>query len=537
MEATNQPAPAVSADSSTQGLNQLQQLFSISVNRIDVRHGTLLLGNQQVPVDFSLNDFAADTSYSFLHRRYDANILLGHAEVKFEGYKPIAWTAEVHFSVEHNRIELKSLKAASSGAHLEASGELQNFLQPQVDVKYTADFDLTRVASIARRTDLRGGSLQLSGQGTWSAKAMTSSGTLAVDGLAYRDSNINLHNAKVNAKFSADRNRLNLSQIQARLLGGGATGDLTVTNWLGGTPDPRVHKEAQQEGTLKLKLANLSITEIADAISNPKRPLDRIGLDGAASGTIETHWKGAPRNAEVKMAVDVAAPLVEPADRLALEAHARLTYNGARDELDVQQFDASTRYTQLHASGTLAQKSSLRLSASTTDLDELRPLVVALGGPQKIPFRLDGRAVFDGMVSGKFSAPTLSGNLHANDFEVTVPATSRTPQRQLHWDELKADVQFSPKALMVHNGDIHHDATDISFDLNLGLQKSEVVPDSTVSGRIDARHADLAELLAFTGYNYPLRGTWTSHSELSGTRSALNGQGNVCVTNAECVWG
>src|ERR1043166_8203856 len=119
---TNQPAPEATVDEPSQGLNQLQQLFSISVNRIDVRHGSLLLGNQQLPVDFALNDFEADTNYSFLHGRYDTNILLGHAEVRFEGYKPIAWTAEAHFSVEQHRIELKNLKAATNGAHLEANG-------------------------------------------------------------------------------------------------------------------------------------------------------------------------------------------------------------------------------------------------------------------------------------------------------------------------------------------------------------------------------------------------------------------------------
>ena len=191
-------------------------------------------------------------------------------------------------------------------------------------MNYKADFDLSRVASVVRRTDLRGGSLQMDGKGSWSAKAMTSTGILAVDGFAWWDSNINLRNAKLTAKYSADRNRLTLSQLQARLLGGSTTGDLTITNWLGGTTDPRTHKEVEQEGVLKLKLANLSVSDFADAISNPKRPFDRIGLDGSASGTVETHWKGAPRNAEVKVAVDVAAPLLEPADRLALEAHAHL---------------------------------------------------------------------------------------------------------------------------------------------------------------------------------------------------------------------
>jgi len=57
------------------------------------------------------------------------------------------------------------------------------------------------------------------------------------------------------------------------------------------------------------------------------------------------------------------------------------------------------------------------------------------------------------------------------------------------------------------------------------LQKGEFVAGSPVSAHLDARHADLAELLTLTGYNYPLRGTLEFHTELSGTRSALNGQG------------
>jgi len=41
----------------------------------------------------------------------------------------------------------------------------------------------------------------------------------------------------------------------------------------------------------------------------------------------------------------------------------------------------------------------------------------------------------------------------------------------MHWDDLKAEIQFSPKALIVRNGDVHHDAAEINFDLNLGFAK------------------------------------------------------------------
>ena len=529
---TNQPSPALATDASPQGLNQIQQLFSLSVNRIDVRHGTLLWGNQQVPMDFTLEDLSADTSYSFLHRRYDANLLLGRAEVRFEGLQPVAWTAEVHFSVEHNRMELKSLKAASSGAHLEASGQLQNFLQPQIEAKYMADLDLTRAAAVARSRQLRAGQLQLSGQGSWSSKTFSTNGSATVKELAWHDSNFNLHGAALSAKFSADPARLNLSQIQARMLGGSAAGDITVNNWLNAKQPVKSNRNAQQDGTLHFRLTNLSVADVAEAVSNADKPLDRIGLDGATTGTIDAHWNGSPRNAEVKIAVEARARSVTPQGRLPLDANARLTYYGARDELQVEQLDARTQFTQVHASGAISQNASLRLSAATTDLDELAPVVIALGGPRRLPFTLDGKAEFNGTVSGQLSAPNLSGEVQASDFEVEVPATSRTPERKVHGDSLKAEVQFSPKALAVRNGQVHHDATDMSFAFNVGLLKGVPQADSPVSGHIEAHRADLAEVLTLTGYDYPLRGTVDLQADLSGTKSAPILRGHAQASNA-----
>jgi translocation and assembly module TamB len=528
---TNQPSPAMASEGA-RGLNQLQQLFSISVNRVDVRHGTLLFGDRKIPVDFSINDFAADTSYSYLHRRYDANVLLGRAQVKLENYQPIAWTAEAHFSVEHNRIEVKSLKVASSAGHAELSGQLQDFQKPHVDVAYTVNLDLARAAAAMRRKDLRSGTLELAGQGSWSPSAYSSSGTLSLDGFGWRDDNVRLANAKLTAKFSLDPHRLALSQLQARLLGGTATGDIVVANWLGPAPDPRTHKNVDPDGVIRLRLTGLSVADIADAFSNPRRPLDRIGLEGSTNGTVEAHWRGKPENLESQLTLDVTAPAQVPPGRLPLDAHAQLTYYGTRDEVQVTSFNANTRFTQLHAAGAISNNSSMRVSATTTDLDELRPLVVAFGGPETLPFRLDGRASFEGTATGKLSALRVGGDLQAADFESTVPATAYTPERKIHWDDFKANVQFSSAALSIRNGELHHDATQISFDFNLGLRKGEATPASPIGGHLEARHADLEEILSLAGYNYPIRGTINLHAQFGGTRVAPIGQGTVEVSDA-----
>ena len=60
------------------------------------------------------------------------------------------------------------------------------------------------------------------------------------------------------------------------------------------------------------------------------------------------------------------------------------------------------------AEGLLAASSRLRFSVSTSDLEEWRPLVRALGGPTDLPFRVDGEAAFNGTLAGTFSAPTLA---------------------------------------------------------------------------------------------------------------------------------
>jgi translocation and assembly module TamB len=527
---TNQPSPKMEAES--EGISQLQELFSVSINRLDVRHGTLLFGYEKVPLDFSIGDFAADTSYSLLHRRYDANVLLGKAETKFADYQPVAWTAELHFSIEHNFIDLKSLRGTANGARIELSGKLRDFRQPKVVGKYTANLDLFRLATIARRSDLRGGSLQLAGQGTWAGQAFASSGTISTDNLAWRGANFNLRHAKMSSKFSVDNQRLTLSELQAKLFNGSAAGSVEVSNWLGTPINPKTHQKSDPEGTARFQIAGLSLSDIADAATTPHRPFNRIALAGVVSGNVQARWKGSPAHANTQISLNVSPPTQVPPNRLPLTATATFTYAGAREELAVDEFIAATRSTQLRASGTLAQKSSLRLTATTTNFGEIGPAVAAFGGLEKIPVVLHGRATFDGTLSGKLSSITVVGNAQANNFETVIPSISRTPEQHVHWDELRANLQLSPQALIVRNGDLRRGAAEVSFDLNLGLQQGKVTSQSPVTLRLDVHHTDLAEVMSLTGYNYPVGGNMNLHAELSGTRAQPQGEGRVTLTNA-----
>src|SRR5437879_12906019 len=109
------------------------------------------------------------------------------------------------------------------------------------------------------------------------------------------------------------------------------------------------------------------MAEMAAAVCTPSRPLHRMNLVGAASGSIQAHWRRAPNNAEAELLLDVVPPAHPTVNQLPLTAHARGTYRAAADELELSEFSASTRATQVRASGRLAQSSALKISLNRSE--------------------------------------------------------------------------------------------------------------------------------------------------------------------------
>ncbi|OLE57187.1 MAG: hypothetical protein AUG13_05235 [Chloroflexi bacterium 13_1_20CM_2_59_7] len=528
---TNQPEPKLRRASEK---TPIEQLFSLSINRLEVRRGEFLWSDQRIPLDFVANDISADMAYSLLHRRYESHVLLGKVDTKFNDYRPVAWMVEAHFRLSRNSIEVTSLKATSGRSRLEASGRMQDFREPKIEATYDASLDLAEAAAIARRSEVHRGVLQAAGRGSWSAQDFFSGGKLVLKDFDWRDESVNLHNANLNAQFSLNRQRLTFSQIEARLLGGSVAGDADITNWFSVVPTPRPgkgRKPQEEKGVVRLRLKDLSAGEIAAALATPARPFNRVNLVGATSGTVDARWKGSLRKAEADVALDVAPPAHAAPGQLPLTAHARGTYRAASGELEVPELTASTRATQVRASGMLSSTAALKLSVNTTDLSEWQPILTAVGYAGRIPITLQGRASFNGTATGKLTDIAFAGNLQSQQFDVLTPATSQTPERRVHWDSLVTDIRLSPHAFAARNGTLRHGDTVISFDISAGLQQRQFTDASPFTARLDMRNADAADILSLAGYNYPVSGTVNFYLQASGTRASPHGEGRVQLTN------
>ena len=530
---TNIPEPKVQRASTK---TAMQQLFALSVRQLQVRRGEFLCNDRRTPFDLDGNDVSADMSYSFLRGRYESSLVLGRVETKFRNYAPFAWMASAHFNLGRNDVEISSLKWNSGHSHVEADGRVKDFRNPVVEAHYTGTIDLAEAAAIARQREMRTGTLELNGNGTWSAAKFASEGKAALKNFEWRDEQVAVRDVSLNTEFSVNDRQIKLAKMQARMLGGSITGDAEVSNWrarqLAQAGNGKPKKSEEQKGMLRLRLRDISAGAVAGVVNTRQYPLARLNLAGTAEGTIEARWTGSPRRGEADFALNLSPPVKPQDGQVPVMATIRGQYRAYNDELELAQFDLATRATRVHAGGKLAATSSLQLSAATSDFAELQPLIVALHGPSRLPIALHGAARFNGAATGKISSASLAGHLQVQDFDVLMPATDRAHEQELHWDSLVADIQLSPRALALRHATAVHGDTTAHFDISASLTKGQFNPENTFTASLSLQNADIAEVQALAGYDYPVTGRANVVLQASGTRDQPHAEGHVQIADA-----
>ena len=526
---TNQPVPKGGV---VDARSQMERLFSFSISQLQVRQGELLWNEQRIPLDISANDVSAQMNYSLLHRRYDGSLQVGKIETTFDGYRPVAWTGEAHFSLGHDSLVLNSLKAQAGRSLLQASGRMIDFREPNAVGEYNLTLDLAEGGATARIPEMRHGTLQIAGRGSWSRTTFSSNGTLQGKDLDWRNPSLRLQASRFNGQFTVNPQRLAVSDASAKLLGGEVTGDAQVLNWKKALFPGTTSRTNEQRGLVRMRIKDVSAEEVALALSSTARPLRRLNLAGTVSGTLETHWIGSSRRAETEIALDASPPDRPLPGQLPLNAHARAVYRNAAEELEFSEFNGSTRTTQLRVSGTLSRTAALRVSVATSNFGEWEDVLTALGYEDVFPFIMRGRASFTGTAIGKLSDVDFTGKLQSQNFQIIVPASSNTPRRELRWDSLAADIELSPHGFAVHNGALHHGPTVVQFDVNAGLDQRQFTDSSPFRANLQMHDADVAEVLSTAGYRYPITGKLNLSLHVSGTRQSPSGQGFFQLSNA-----
>lgn len=527
---TNQPQPQVKASEGS----SIAKLVSLSVGHLEVRRGMMLWNHHDYALDVAADDVSAELNYSLLHRRYDGSLLIGKIDTRFDGYRPVEWMAEVHFTQGQDSMEVRSLKASSGRSRLEASVRLSSFSNPEISGDYDLTLDLGEVGAVSRHAEMRSGMLHASGKGSWSAAQFASAGKVLVKDLDWRSEALKIRADSLSTQYSLDPSRLGFTGISAKTLGGELSGDAEVSNWLRPTAAGKVGKPkaGEQKGNIRLRMKGISAQEVVAALSSASRPFQGMNLAGLGSGSLETRWRGSLRSAETEITLEVAPPSQVSPGQLPLNARGHAIYRNAPGELEVSEFTANTRASQVRASGTLSTRAAMKLSVSTSDLGEWEQVLVSLGYQQHGLVDMRGRASFAGSASGRLSEVEFEGMLQSQDFEVLTPATASAPSKRIRWDYLAAEVELSPSSFTAHNGTLRRGETSVGFDVEAGLVGRRFTDSSSFTTSVQMHHAELAEILAIAGYDYAASGKMDLFVHASGTRTQPHAEGTVHVVDA-----
>ncbi len=537
----------------------VEQLFALSINHLEIRHGRILWDDQIMPLDLGARDVWLKMDYSYLHARYNGRLLVGLVDTKLHDFRPFAWMSSAEFSLGADSADINALKWNSGHSNLFASGRITDFRRPHLQGRYDAHLDLSEAASIARRHDLRAGYLDLKGEGKWSLDQFASTGLLTLHDLAWQNDQIAFSKAALTTGYSVTDQQLKLSKLQGKIFGGSVTGDAEMNQWLASeqhlspsakktletaiiSSAPPLNKSRQQiskpkasaiqSAVIVLRLRDISSEDLALALNAQAHPLPDFRVAGLASGTIETRWKGTRRDAEIQFALNVNPPPISLATRVPLTAHITGVYYAGTDTLDLPQFNLTTPTSHVQASGKLSSSSALRLSVSASSLADWLPLVAAVRGPALLPVALNGRATFNGNLTGSLSSPQLGGSLQVEDFEVNIPATANTHALKTQWDSLSTSLQLSFDAIALRSANLRRDDTSVEFEASSSLDHGHFTSDSQFTIRANLENTDLVTVQALIGSDYPLGGTADIFLQVTGAASNPHGDGKIHLNHA-----
>ena len=99
-------------------------------------------------------------------------------------------------------------------------------------------------------------------------------------------------------------------------------------------------------------------------------------------------------------------------------ARVQAVYHGDLRLLDVPTLNLATRAIRVNATGQLgSDKAEAKISVNSTDLHEIRPALAALSPGTRIPVLLEGRASYNGSISGKLDALSTHGRIELENFD------------------------------------------------------------------------------------------------------------------------
>ena len=530
---TNQPRPRTPVNSGKSGLDTL---FDLRASQITVEQGMLDVDdraagfdaqNRYLPLDFKADDVSLQMSYIGAlfgapeHYRINAAVsdLVIARDIPRKPLPPAHGKLQLTLDLERNRASLTSLQLTSHNRGeqdraLQVSGVLDDFTHPHWQAKIAGDLDMRLLDPVVGYPDSPEGIAHLDLTANGIAPAFQILGSIHIENGSYTGANLNATGINLDARIEADRGKLLITQIVARLRQGGESGgrggesgqqggeidgSVQLSPWLPGNnavpaqivaSGPEESRTSRNvlvhaplvpilfNGKVTANLKNVSLDTILSIVAAPH--YRRLGFDALVDGPAMATWS----NGDVRTVAVIVTNLAlnpsqhTPAGELPASGVIDATYTQRNGGVDLRKFELHLPSSEVTAQGALGaypvgSASQLTVDAHSHNLSDFDGVLRSLGydrngksGVAALPVALSGQADFHGTWTGSLIKPHLTGSLKATQLAIEMPspgatssqpnaAESRPAQSQtVHFDSADFEGSYSPTQINLSRAEL-----------------------------------------------------------------------------------
>ncbi len=553
---TNQPVPRIKQLGNR---TVTERLFDLAIDRLQVNDSELLWNNRRMALDFTVNKVLAEMTYDALQKQFNGIVTVADLHTRLADKTFLPASAEVRFVLAANHVTVQSFTWHSGKSNLAGTGSITDLRDPRGEFNYKGSFYVSDFAAMLRRPQVRNGILGVDGKATVSANLFTSTGKLDLKDLQWIDQNAKLAVSSSTADYSVDRDKLVVDNLVLEALGGSVTGRAEILNWLNSpyqAPQPKpsaqaVHgnvapsqpvmvKAGPVRGSADLRLNALQLSSLVAAAPAMMTSIERVHPAGSVSGSLLASWIGSPLNADTRVNLHIVPPAHAPAGHMPVAGEIQAVYHSGSGVADVSQLHLSSPTTNLQASGILGRENSrMHVLFSASSLREVGPLLSASLAAQRIPIELQGRASFDGYLSGRLASPQIQGHVDLGPFDSfvkvassTAPGASAEAPRRVHWDSAVADITYAGGTIATKAAVFRRGQTELTAAGRVRLRGGAIDPGSPLELHAKVANASLADLESIVGAQLPVTGTLNLALDVTGSLRDSHGQGTLKITDA-----
>ncbi len=209
------------------------ELLRLAMDHAELIGGLLQWNDEKIKLDGAADDVSLELGYRAADHSYEGAAKVGQVRMQLPEWEPLTLGAEARFRLYQDRVEVPRLRVSSGRSWVEANGAVTGMSSPVAQFAYRAVGDLGELARLVHYQELRGGAVQLNGEGTyrWDRAEYAVVGRAQAAGVSWANPTFRLEKINGGFAYSLDREHFNVSSIFATALGGTVTGKLDASQF------------------------------------------------------------------------------------------------------------------------------------------------------------------------------------------------------------------------------------------------------------------------------------------------------------------